>query len=211
MLVSLAFERSTEIIRRIEEKSKTILLLDGFDEDTHAINDYINRMNIICDETELFYKIIITCRTQFFPNRDSEPKYMGKIKFGTGNKSVEFIKYYISPFNEKEVNLYLKKKYNYIFERKKIERSQKIINNCPYLMVRPMLLSYIDDLLLDKTVKYEYTYEIYKELVLKWIQRESVKNELLYEFSEKVAEYMFLKSRFILKAAKFRICVKNTI
>lgn len=212
VLVSLAFESSTEIIRKIENKSKTILLLDGFDEDTHAINDYINRMNVICDETELFYKIIITCRTQFFPDRDSEPKYTGKIKFGIGNKSVEFIKYYISPFNEKEVNLYLKKKYNYLFERKKIERSQKIISNCPYLMVRPMLLSYIDDLLLDKTVKYEYTYEIYKELVLKWIQRETVKNELLYEFSEKVAEYMFLKRSVYIESDKIQeLCKKYNI
>ena len=65
----------------------TILLLDGFDEDKYAVEDYVNRLIEICNETELFYKVIITCRTQFFSDSDSEPKYVGgKIKFGIGKK-----------------------------------------------------------------------------------------------------------------------------
>lgn len=193
MLIPLSLEGLLEIIRKIEDKQNTILLLDGFDEDDHAINNYSERLKIICDETELFYKVIITCRTQFFPDSKAEPKHTGKIKYG-GNKGVEFMKYYISPFNESEIDLYLKKKYHGFFGRKKIEQSKKVIKNCPELMVRPMLLSYIDDLISDDKKEYRYTYEVYNELVSKWMTRESLDDqykEKMPIFIEKVAEYMY--------------------
>ena len=191
----------------------TILLLDGFDEDKYAVEDYVNRLIEICNETELFYKVIITCRTQFFSDSDSEPKYVGgKIKFGIGKKSVVFRKYYISPFNDKEVDLYLKKKYNIFFERNKIKCSKKIITNSPKLMVRPMLLAYIDDLIIDKTRNYDYAYKIYSELVSKWIERESINNKLLYVFSEKIAENMFLHRTIYIEEREIEaLCKKYNI
>lgn len=177
----------------MKNKSNTILLLDGFDEDQYAMLDYVGRLIDICNETELFYKVIMTCRTQFFPDSESEPKYTHKIKFGVGKKFVEFKKYYISPFNDIEINSFLNKKYNRIFEKNKIERSKSLIKNCPQLMVRPMLLSYLDDLLIDNTKEFNYAYEIYEELVSKWIEREAVENRFLFQFSEKVAEYMYFR------------------
>ena len=191
VFVPLSLSSSIEKIREVKNKSNTILLLDGFDEDQYAMEDYNQRFKYICNETELFYKVIITCRTQFFPDCYSEPKFAdNKIKFGVGKKTIELIKYYIVPFDDKEINLYLKRKYNRIFEKDKIKRSKKLIENCPQLMVRPMLLSYLDDLLIDNTKSYVYAYEIYTELVSKWIDREAVENKTLYLFSEKVAEHI---------------------
>lgn len=125
VFIPLNSKKSIELIKNVKNKSKTVLLLDGFDEDNYAMKNYKDRLNEICNETELFKKIIMTCRTQFFPDNDSEPSYIDKIKFGTGNKTVEFVKYYISPFNDEEIDRYLKKKYNRLFEKNKIEQSKK--------------------------------------------------------------------------------------
>ncbi|NBJ95489.1 pentapeptide repeat-containing protein [Parablautia muri] len=199
VFIPLSLESSIERIRGIQNKTTTILLLDGLDEDRYAIEDYNKRLKDICDETELFYKVIISCRTQFFPDSDSEPRHTKKRSFGVGKKSIEFVKYYISLFNEKEINIYLSKKYNPIFERNKIRRSQKVIKNCPELMVRPMLLAYIDDLIEDKEREYNYAYEIYNQLVYSWIEREAINNETLYNFSEKIAEYMYSNKTVYIK------------
>ena len=51
-----------------------------------------------------------------------------------------------------------------------------IVNNSPKLMVRPMLLSYIDYLVEGQKV-YENTYQIYEALIAKWIEREADKRK----------------------------------
>ena len=191
-LIPLSLESSIKFIKEIKNKSNTILLLDAFDEDQYAMKNYDERLKAICNETELFYKVIMTCRTQFFPDSNSEPKYTGKLQIGVGNKRVEFAKYYISPFDNQEIDEYLKNKYKHFLKKDKIDRARKIIATCPNLMIRPMLLSYIDDLLENKEKNYKYTYEVYRELVFKWINRESVDNDTLYDFSDKVAEYMYM-------------------
>ena len=207
VFIPLLLDSSIERIRKIQNKPNTILLLDGLDEDRYAIEDYNMRLKDICNETVLFHKIIISCRTQFFPNSDSEPGYTDRIRFGVGKKSVEFVKYYISPFNEKEIKIYLSKKYNPIFERNKIKRSQKVIRNCPELMVRPMLLAYINDLIEDKAEEYNYVYKIYNQLVYSWIEREAINNETLYNFSEQIAEYMYSNRTVYIKVNEIqKIC-----
>ncbi|MBD3342712.1 MAG: SUMF1/EgtB/PvdO family nonheme iron enzyme [Candidatus Lokiarchaeota archaeon] len=42
-------------------------------------------------------------------------------------------------------------------------------------MSRPMLLSYLDDLVVDENIKYQFGYQIYEKLIEKWIDRESQK------------------------------------
>jgi Leucine-rich repeat (LRR) protein len=154
-----------------ERKKKTILLLDAFDEDNQAIKNYKRRMDDIVFKTHRFRKVIITCRTQFFPSEAEETNETPIMKFGGDRGCQEFHKFYIAPFDDKDVNNYLNKKFS-IFNFKKKRRALEIVGKSPNLMVRPMLLSYIDDLLKNGR-QYEYTYEIYEELVNKWIERES--------------------------------------
>lgn len=212
ILIPLSKNQALDEIKKIKNKQKTILLLDSFDEDRYAMEDYVGRLKEICNETELFYKVIMTCRTQFFPDSENEPRITGKMKFGVGKKNVEFEKYYILPFSDSEINSYLKKKY-YPFRRYKFDRSLKLISNCPQLVVRPMLLSYIDDLMEDSEKKYDRVYEIYDQLVKKWIEREALKNnKLLYEFSEKVAEYMYFNKTVYIEGAQIEnLCKKYNI
>lgn len=208
----MSLDSSIERIRGIQNKANTIVLLDGLDEDRYAIEDYNKRLKDILSETELFYKVIISGRTQFFPDSNSEPGHTDRIRFSVRKKGVDFIKYYISPFNEKEIYIYLSKKYNTIFKKDKIKRAQKVIENCPELMVRPMLLAYIDDLIDDKEKEYNYVYEIYNQLVYSWIEREAVNNETLYSFSEKIAEYMYSNKTVYIKVSEIqKICEEYAI
>ncbi len=50
-------------------------------------------------------------------------------------------------------------------------KAEKIVRKSPSLMVRPMLLSHIDDLMKNKD-RYIFTFQIYEELIKRWVERE---------------------------------------
>lgn len=163
----------TEVLDKIKEikwPEKTILLMDALDEDREAAKDCQNRVNQIIDATAYFYKVIITCRTQFLPA--DIRLYRDNKVMGVGEKETEFERLYISFFTDQEIQEYLNKKYKGYKRRDKRMRAEKIIKRCPDLMMRPMLLAYVDDLSDDANKKYVYIYEIYQEMVNKWIGRE---------------------------------------
>ena len=106
-------------IKSVEKPEKTILLLDALDENTEAINDCDAFLKQLLETTKRFNKIVITCRTQFFSNQRSEPRKTGLIHAGTGNKSSEFIRKYITPFSDREVKQYLRKRFRFRFKFRK--------------------------------------------------------------------------------------------
>lgn len=195
-LLPLGFPNIDEEIDKIEdaEKEKTILLLDAFDEDNKAVEDYVGRLSEIVKKVWRFRVVVMTCRTQFFPSEDEEPRETGIMTFTDGGGEHIFRKLYISPFDDSDIKKYINKKYS-IIEFKKKSKSFHIVQQSPNLMVRPMLLSYIDDLL-ESSHDFEYTYLIYNELINKWIDREAkriatnkrepFKNEL-FKFSKDIA------------------------
>lgn len=175
------------------KRKDTILLLDAFDEDNHAIIDYKSRLKLILQKSKDFKEVIITCRTQFFPSEVEEPKETGILKFDDDGGEYTFRKLYISPFDDEDIKRYLRKKYSF-FKKKKQQKAEEIVKQSPNLMVRPMLLSYIDDLI-ESGRTYERTYQIYKELIKKWIDREVNRRpkgkteyrQQLYKFSRAIA------------------------
>jgi hypothetical protein len=189
-LLPLGFHAIDKELDNIEEKEKMILLLDALDEDSKAMRDYKHRINEIVQKTFRFRKVIITCRTQFFPSEEEEPKDTGIFKFG-GDKGFHiFRKLYISPFDEKDIKRYLKKKFS-IFYFKNKQKALKIVKQSPNLMVRPMLLSYIDDLL-ESRQKFESTCQVYKYLIDKWIEREAQRlpeKELKVNFKKELFKF----------------------
>ena len=213
--IPLSINDVFEEIEKIEDQQNTILLLDGLDENREAMNDHKKYLEKIVEKTIKFHTIIMTCRTQFFSNETDEPKYIDVFSISINEKKVMFEKIYISPFNQEEIDTYLKKKYNKKFEKNKIECAKKLIANCPKLTVRPMLLAYIDDLITDETNTYNYAYEIYSELVSKWIERETNdqnNRKKLYQFSEKLAEHMYSKdSVFISENEIEQLCAEYKI
>jgi hypothetical protein len=129
----------------------------------------------------------------FFPSEEEEPGETGILKFGDPGGYHIFRKLYVSPFDEKDIKKYLGKRFS-VFNFKKKRRALKIVKQSPNLMVRPMLLNYIDDLL-KSSRKYEFTFQVYEELNKLWIERESRRykrderegfKKELYKFSREI-------------------------
>ncbi len=190
VLVPLGHPKADEKIDTVNDKPRTILLLDAFDEDSKAARDYKARIQEIIDKTLDFQAVIITSRTQFFPTDPDIPQETGLYKFGGAKGEHRFYRLYILPFTEGEVRRYLRRLYPFYLWFKRC-KARAIVAKSPYLMVRPMLLANIRDLMAGRS-DYRFTYEIYAEMVERWIQRERVKDKAeLRKFSEVLARDMY--------------------
>lgn len=169
-----------------ENAKKTILLLDALDEDLGiistdpAVSDaqaFQKRIDEIIEITRNFREVVITCRTQYFPGQEEDP-YELKIKRPDERGLYTLNKLYISPFNEKEVKRYLNKKFGVLpfINQKKKRKALKIVSKSRNLVMRPMLLSYIDYLIEDEMVDVN-SCNIYETLVAKWLLREAEKRK----------------------------------
>lgn len=197
-LMPLGYPNLLDRIEKIEDPGNTILLLDGLDEDTDAVKNYKKRLNRILDRVQDFRFVVFTCRTQFFPSEEEEPKETGVVKFGSRHGFQTFAKMYLSPFDRKDIKRYLSRKYSW-YKHKRKAKALHIIDQSPNLMVRPMILSYIDDLM-EKPSSYDYASQLYEDLIRKWIDREANRvpvdrreafREELYRFSRAVAINMY--------------------
>ena len=159
---------SIQEIKKNSDVSKTILLLDAFDEyhkllpseTPDKLSDeerFEKLLHEVIDLVQDFREIVMTSRTQYFPRQENKI-YKLEIPRPDGEGAYELVKMYLSPFDDREVSSYLIKKYGIFrfWNRKKKKIAQEIVNNSPKLMVRPMLLNYIDDFV-DGKVRYNNT------------------------------------------------------
>ena len=207
------------------------MLLDGFDEDFKAFVNYENRLEELVKNTWRFKYIFLTSRTQFFPSEAKEPFNTKQYRFSLdGPTNHYFKKVYLSPFDDKDVKSYLNKKFPWwkIWKLKNRSKAKNIIAIAPNLMVRPMLLSYIDNLLettsdnnvIMKRGKLTISY-VYDVLINRWIQREANRIHLedrksfienMYEFSKALAVYMYTNKRIKVQDIEiFKIAKDNEI
>ena len=167
-------------IKQISNKFETILLLDSLDEDTSAYGRVKDRLIEILDATNSFYRVIITCRTQFFPDSEGDHlERLNKIIIGGYRCRAK----YLSFFDDKHVQAFLKKRfpkrYKIIPQKKLIEDAQKTIKKMGSLRCRPMLLAYIGDLIPSPELKAESNeFAVYSSLVNNWLQREHIKTKI---------------------------------
>ncbi len=191
-----------------DEARNTILLLDAFDEDRKLIppaesdglsddERFRRRLDEVIEAVRDFREVVITSRTQYFPGQEKEP-YELKIPRFDEQGFHTLAKLYLSPFDTREIKRYLNKKYGRIrfWNRNQKRNASFIVNKSPNLMVRPMLLSYID-LLADRQQKFENTYQIYETLVAKWIGREATKRKHKTSDREKFKDDLFQYSRLV--------------
>lgn len=202
-LMPLGYPDLLKRIDQIEDQENTILLLDGLDEDTQAIRNYRRRLERILNRVKDFRFVVFTSRTQFFPSEEEEPRETGVVKFGTKGGFQTFAKLYLSPFDEKDIQQYLIRRYGRWKHRKK-EKALRIVELSPNLMVRPMLLGYIDDLMEADEGQYQYLSKLYEALISKWIEREAGRvpenrrekfAQELYRFSREVALNIYKQRR----------------
>ena len=158
-------------IKKIDNKQNTILILDALDENNDAIVKYSGFFKELFASITDFRIVIITCRTQFFEKREEEPNIL-PVRDPATKEQKRFKKYYISPLQNNELERYLNKKFLLRFSAKR--KAKSILYNCKMIMARPLLLSYLDDLLnADIDGSKESIVQIYDILIEKWLEREA--------------------------------------
>ena len=196
-VVPLGTPKADELIKAVSKPADTVLFLDAFDEDTHAIRNHLERIGKLLDLTEDFRQVLITCRTQFFRRDEEIFRETGKIRVTITSagqpKEYFFFKLYLSPFSDEQVQAYLKKRFSK-WQRKQRRAAQEIVEKIPDLIARPMLLSHIRELV-QSGKKFQYAFQIYEEMVDGWLERERgfVKDKnALRRFSESLAVDLYI-------------------
>ncbi|HEX5757587.1 MAG TPA: hypothetical protein VF121_00175 [Thermoanaerobaculia bacterium] len=190
-VIPLGIPHADDLIRKIDEQGGTVLFLDAFDEDTKAIRDHRARLLEVMDLCRAFNRVVLTCRTQFFPRDEEIPKDTGIVKVepkGAGELGTYvFQKLYLAPFNDDQVDQFLKRRYP-APQWKRRRSARNFVAAVPLLSVRPMLLAHIPDLVQSEH-EISYGFELYERLIESWLQRESAwaKPETLRQFSEQLA------------------------
>jgi len=167
------------------------------DEDSKAIADYKERLDEIIKLTQFFRMIVISARTQFFRSDEELPNETGFFKVSGKKGEYSFGKIYITPFSMRDVNKYLIKRFPFPFLKKR-KRAKTIVHEVPNLMIRPMLLSYINELM-HENITYSNSLDIYESLINSWIEREFNSKpkksdnfkEQLYNFTKKLAPLIY--------------------
>ena len=195
-LLPLGVPELQKRLKKINSPENTVLLLDAFDEDIEAIQNHVRRLSDIMQWTRNFYRVVITCRTQFFPGDEEVPVETGIIKVGPlalgEGPRFTFYKIYLSPFSDKQIQAYLKRRFRF-WQKGRRQQARDMVNKILNLAVRPLVLTYIDDLI-NSGKSFANCFEIYAIVIDAWLERERkfVENkEALYKFSNKLAVELF--------------------
>lgn len=161
-------------IRSVENKSEKILLLDALDEDPHATQSHRKRILQLMEAAREYRGVVLSCRSQFFHTEEEITRETGIAKVGArglGDRGeYKFQKLYLAPFSDKEIRKFLRRRYALwrISDRK---RALEVIRWFHDMSARPMLLAYIDDILLQET-PLELISHAYGRIVDAWLERE---------------------------------------
>jgi formylglycine-generating enzyme required for sulfatase activity len=201
-VIPLGRKDADDLLSKLKEPEinpkNTVIILDALDEDVLAIEDHYERVKKLMEVCEKFKRVIITCRTQFFRREDEIPKDTGIVRVGPRKagegKNYEFRKLYLSPFDDSEVQRYLKKRYPFWRYKTRKEAIEIALKRIPFLCPRPMLLAHIPEVL-ESQKEISYTYQLYEIMIEAWLKREEgwVENEVLRDFSERLAIDIWLK------------------
>ncbi|HEX8127540.1 MAG TPA: pentapeptide repeat-containing protein [Pyrinomonadaceae bacterium] len=165
-------------ISEVPNKGRTILLLDSLDEDPLSWEDTERRILNILEATANFRRVIITCRTQYFPKTAADPfNRPGRVELGGYVCPMLFLSY----FDERQVDQYLSKRFPSRFIRRLRKqpsqlhkRAKELLSKVQSLQFRPLLLAHIEDLLASRETNWD-DYGVYQALVEAWLLREERK------------------------------------
>ena len=167
-----AVEKVDNFIRSIENPRQTVIILDGLDEDSLAQDDLEKRFNELDDLTSEFYRVIITCRRQFFVEEKLIPKKESPKGY---EANYQILKLYLAPFTMKQVDRFLKSAFPGIRNRKLRKRARSLVDRIDDLYNRPLILTYIELLLEKEDEDYSKRVDIYRVIIDEWIKRDSSK------------------------------------
>lgn len=168
-----------ETIQAIADPGNTILLLDSLDEDSTAFGRVEERLTEILHATQPFRKTIISCRTQYFPKSEKGPfDSVGRIRIGGFVCPTAFLSW----FSDDLVDNYLRRRFP--GQSNKIQKAKLLVSQMGSLRLRPLLLSYIEEIMEAEIDTALSEYAIYAALVDFWLLREQRK---LFSHGMKVA------------------------
>nr|VFJ89634.1 MAG: Formylglycine-generating enzyme, required for sulfatase activity, contains SUMF1/FGE domain [Candidatus Kentron sp. H]VFJ96696.1 MAG: Formylglycine-generating enzyme, required for sulfatase activity, contains SUMF1/FGE domain [Candidatus Kentron sp. H]VFJ97617.1 MAG: Formylglycine-generating enzyme, required for sulfatase activity, contains SUMF1/FGE domain [Candidatus Kentron sp. H] len=166
------------------DKANTVLLLDALDEDPLAWGDIEARLLAILAATDKYRRVIISCRTQFFPETASDPfGRPGRVQIGAYTCPMIFL----ALFDGDQVTRYLAKRFPNrlrIFPNPMRKRAQQLLLGMQSLRFRPLLLAHIHDILAEAKAaetRQWNSYTLYEALIEIWLAREEKK--LRHQFS----------------------------
>lgn len=160
-------------IKKIKDKNSHILLLDGLDEDPLSYKNIEQRIRNILIESQYFYRVITTCRTQFFSGGNDPFNRRGHVEVAGFLCPV----IYLSLFDSEQVDSYLEKSFskNSVVGRENITKAKHLLSKMNKLKFRPMLLAHAEDLIQAECIEWnEYT--VYEALIQAWLNREHRKS-----------------------------------
>ncbi|WP_417913595.1 SUMF1/EgtB/PvdO family nonheme iron enzyme [Candidatus Electronema sp. JM] len=164
-----------ERVQALPNKGGTVLLLDALDEDPQAWKRIRDRLLELLRASEDFRRVLISSRTQFFP--EMEPDRFGRpeIRVLSGYHCPVL---YLSPFTDAQVQDFIERKlplhwhHRLCFQAGKIrdERAKAdcLLKHMQDLRMRPMLLQHIDKLLAKDCRRQDWNTYTVEE----WLDRE---------------------------------------
>ncbi len=169
---------SLEKIAEISKKKDTVLLLDALDEDPLARGNIQERINNILAATHSFRQVIITCRTQFFPETQDDPfSNIGTAQIGAYACPIT----YLSLLSDDQVKQYLVNRFPRTLKQimlwrpnPRVAEAFAKITMMNSLKSRPMLLANID-IIMESSNHNLHEFTIYDSLVRSWLYREERK------------------------------------
>ena len=165
-------------IKAVPAPGDTVLLLDALDEDRTAWGNIRPRLLELLAATKHFRRVILSCRTQFFPETELDT-FRVQVRVKVDGFSCPMI--FLSLFNEEQVEKYLDKRYparwlHWFTENTKKLKARELVTRMRDLSGRPMLLAHIEDLVDSKLLVGEWgEYQVYQALTEAWLEREQRK------------------------------------
>jgi uncharacterized protein YjbI with pentapeptide repeats len=160
-------ETRFEDLGAIKSPRRTILLLDGLNEDPKAAGDLIGSVNALLEATRHFHRVIIASRTSYFCDRRDPAHAIGAFVSGAYQCST----LYLAPFHDGLKEKYLKRRFGRMKDGNRSRVSQAI-HNVGAFRDRPILLNHADDFI-QSSGKQDHAFNALETITEAWLERES--------------------------------------
>jgi formylglycine-generating enzyme required for sulfatase activity len=167
-------------IKAVENPGETLLLLDALNEDRLARQRVSERLQDLLYASHNFRRVIITCRTHFFPDTVSSISGQRIIR-GLDGYNCPIL--YVAPFDEGQIEILLRKKFSWknnntldfsslgLGWKKQRNKAKLILDQVQDLRHWPFLLQHIEILMELKRKGPWNLYILYEVLIQQWLER----------------------------------------
>ncbi len=205
-------DTTLETISNLPDKENTILLLDALDE-TPAAQDPTLFLQFQKDLQSIFHgfaRVVITCRPQLFSNQKATSDFTHPI-IRTSNSWVKCTELFLVPFDNRQINQYLRQVFPIIKNHKEREKAKEIVKKHADIAIRPLVLTYIKDIVESKR-DINTALDLYDIIIEKTLQRDLEKiypvptEEQInqwWKITSDVAGYMYRNNKLSINEQEF--------